>query len=127
MGRFSVLTLTDAAVGRIKEIMAVNPQAQGLIVDVKKGGCAGMEYVVSLMQDETSVGFDLVERDGARVFVAQGATLFLLGAEMDFEETTLRTGFIFNNPNQTSACGCGESIEIAPVSADRLEEMRRQA
>jgi len=127
MARFSVLTLTDAAVGRIREIMAAHPQARGIVIDVKKGGCAGMEYVISLMEQEVTTGFDLVERDGARVFVAQGATLFLLGTEMDFEVTTLRTGFVFNNPNQTSACGCGESIEITPVSADRLEEIRRQA
>jgi len=126
MGRFSVLTLTDAAVQRIQEILASKPRAQGLIVDVKKGGCAGMEYVIRLMQDEDPAGFDLVERDGARVFVAHAAALFLLGTRMDFEVTTLRTGFVFNNPNQTSACGCGESIEITPVSPSQLEEYRQQ-
>jgi len=127
MARFSVLTLTDRAVERIRQIMAANVQACGIAIDVKKGGCAGMEYVIDLMHEEPESGFDVVERDGARVFVAQAATLFLLGTEMDFEVTTLRNGFVFNNPNQTSACGCGESIEITPVPHERLEELRRQA
>jgi len=124
MGRFSVLTLTDAAVQRVCEIMAANAQAKGIIVDIKKGGCAGMEYVIRLCQDEDLSAFDVVERDGARVFVARTAALFLLGTQMDFEVTTLRTGFVFNNPNQTSACGCGESIEITPVAPEQLEAMR---
>jgi len=124
MGRFSVLTLTDRAVSRICEIMAANSDAQGIIVGVKKGGCAGMEYVIELMRDGEVKNFDLVEQDGARVFVAREAVLFLLGTQMDFEITTLRTGFVFNNPNQTSACGCGESVEIMPVSADRLAEIQ---
>jgi len=127
MGRFSVLSLTAAAVQRVKEIMAANEHAQGIVIDIKKGGCAGMEYVIGLMSEMPQTGFDLVEHDGARVFVAQGATLFLLGTEMDFEVTTLRAGFVFNNPNQISACGCGESIEITPVSAAKLEELRQQA
>jgi len=125
MGRFSVLTLTDRAISRIHEIMDINPDAQGIIVGVKKGGCAGMEYVIDLMRDaDDAKNFDLVEQDGARVFVAREAVLFLLGTQMDFEVTTLRTGFVFNNPNQTSACGCGESVEIMPISADRLAEMQ---
>jgi len=127
MGRFSVLTLTDGAAQRVREIMAANTQARGIVVDVKKGGCVGMEYVIGLMEGDDVSGFDLVEHEGARVFIARSATLFLLGTQMDFEVTTLRSGFVFNNPNQISACGCGESIEIVPVSPEKLEEMRGQA
>jgi len=127
MGRFSVLTLTQAAVQRVREIMAANAGARGIVVDVKKGGCVGMEYVISLMQSEDSSGFDKVEQDGAEVFVARAATLFLLGTQMDFEVTALRSGFVFNNPNQISACGCGESFEIAPVAPERVEALRQQA
>jgi len=121
MGRFSVLTLTDRAVVRVREIMQTNASARGILVGVKKGGCAGMEYTVDLVVEELP-GADVVKRDGARVFVAREAVLFLLGTEMDFEITALRTGFVFRNPNQTSACGCGESVEITPVSPDKLKQ-----
>lgn len=120
MGRFAVMTLTDAAVERVCEILAANPQAMGIRVGVKKGGCAGMEYTIALAE-EAKAGDDLIERDGARVYVAPEAVLFLLGTRMDFEVTTLRTGFVFNNPNQTSACGCGESVELTPVSQEALD------
>jgi len=124
MGRFSVLTLTSRAVSRIRDIMDMNPGAHGIIVGIKKGGCAGMEYVIELMRDQDGKNFDLVEQDGARVFVAREAVLFLFGTQMDFEVTTLRTGFVFNNPNQTSACGCGESVEITSIPADKLAELQ---
>ncbi|MFD2237734.1 Fe-S cluster assembly scaffold SufA [Aureimonas populi] len=112
MGRFSVLTMTDAAAARVREIVAAKgDEALGIRVGVKKGGCAGMEYTIGLAT-ESAPGEDSVEREGARVFVAPEAVLFLLGTEMDYEETTLRSGFTFRNPNQTSACGCGESVEL---------------
>jgi len=126
MGRFSILTLTDKAVARVREIMQADENARGIIVSVKKGGCAGMEYTIDLVTEELS-GIDIVEKDGARVFVAREAVLFLLGTEMDFEITILRTGFIFHNPNQTSACGCGESVEITPASPDMLEKKQKSA
>jgi iron-sulfur cluster assembly protein len=118
MGRFAVMTMTDAAAGRVREIMSANPDALGIRVGVKKGGCAGMEYAIDLAQ-EAKPREDLIEHEGAKVFVAPEAVLYLLGTQMDFETSALRTGFTFNNPNQTSACGCGESVEIkaAPVSA----------
>jgi len=124
MGRFSVLTLTDKAAGRIKEIMQANKDARGILVGLKKGGCAGMEYTIELVT-EALPGVDVVEKDGARVFVASEAVLFLLGTEMDFEMTTLRTGFVFRNPNQTSACGCGESVEIKPASLEILKQKQK--
>lgn len=123
MGRFSVLTLTDAAAARVSEIMASRDGAFGIRVGVKKGGCAGMEYTIDLVTEPKS-GDDCVERDGASVYIAPEAVLFLLGTQMDFEVSTLRTGFVFNNPNQTSACGCGESVELQPASAESLREIQ---
>ncbi|WP_185982702.1 Fe-S cluster assembly scaffold SufA [Aureimonas mangrovi] len=120
MGRFSVLTMTDAAASRVNAIVAgKGGDALGIRVGVKKGGCAGMEYTIDLATN-SKPGEDQVERDGARVFVAPEAVLFLLGTEMDYEETVLRSGFTFRNPNQTSACGCGESVELQKADLDAL-------
>jgi iron-sulfur cluster assembly protein len=119
LGRFAVMTMTDAAAGRVREIMSGNPDALGIRVGVKKGGCAGMEYAIDLAH-EAKPREDVIEHEGAKVFVAPEAVLYLLGTQMDFEVTSLRTGFTFNNPNQTSACGCGESVELAPASAAAL-------
>ncbi len=120
MGRFSVLTMTDAAAERVSDILAANPGNAGIRIGVKKGGCAGMEYSVELAS-EGKPREDMVEQGTARVFVAPEAVLYLLGTEMDFEESALRTGFTFKNPNQTSACGCGESVELMPADKSRLE------
>lgn len=120
MGRFAVMTMTDAAADRVKTIVASSGDgARGIRVGIKKGGCAGMEYTVDLVREANSKD-DVVERDGATVFVAPEAVLFLLGTEMDFEVTRLRSGFVFNNPNQTSACGCGESVELKPADLAAL-------
>ncbi|MHC1549288.1 Fe-S cluster assembly scaffold SufA [Phyllobacterium sp. K27] len=119
MGRFSVITLTDAAVSRVGEIVSTREGALGIRVGIKKGGCAGMEYTIDLVT-EAKPGDDVIEKNGSKVFVAPEAVLYLLGTEMDFEVTKLRTGFVFNNPNQTSACGCGESVELTPAKPDAL-------
>ncbi len=112
MGRFTVMSMTDTAADRVKAVLAAQGEgALGLRVGIKKGGCAGMEYTVDLAT-EAKPGEDSIEKDGARVFIAPEAVLFLLGTEMDYEETVLRSGFTFRNPNQTSACGCGESVEL---------------
>jgi len=122
MGRFEVMTLTDKAADRVKNLVAASKlPAVGLRIGIKKGGCAGMEYTVDLVSDSDSKD-DKVEKDGARVYVAPEAVLFLLGTEMDFETTTLRSGFVFNNPNQTSACGCGESVELKPADLQTLAD-----
>lgn len=126
MGRFAIMTLTDAAAERVREIQASHEDALGIRVGVKKGGCAGMEYTIALAE-EAKAGDDLIELDGAKVFVAPEAALFLLGTQMDFEVTTLRTGFVFNNPNQTSACGCGRSVELTPVSQEALDAAHNAA
>lgn len=121
MGRFAVMTLTDTAATRVRSLVSASAEgsALGLRVGVKKGGCAGMEYTIALATEQPARD-DVVERDGARVFVAPEAVLFLLGTEMDYEETVLRSGFVFKNPNQTSACGCGESVELTPASRELL-------
>lgn len=119
MGAFQVLTLTDAAGARVRDIMAGSDGAAGIRIGIKKGGCAGMEYTIDLVQ-EPDPKDDKVEADGATVFVDPGAVLFLLGTEMDFEVTKLRSGFVFNNPNQTSACGCGESVELTAANPAAL-------
>jgi len=118
MARFErpkVLTLTDAAAARVKQIMAGSPDpVAGLRVGVKKGGCAGMEYTMEYAQGQKPHE-DMVEDKGVKIFIEPKAILFLLGTEMDFKAETLTSGFVFNNPNQTSACGCGESVSITPV------------
>lgn len=123
MGKFAVIRLTDAAAARVREIVENRESAQGVRVGVKKGGCAGMEYTVDLVTEPKSAD-DHVEHAGAHVWVAPEAALFLLGTEMDFEVTKLRTGFVFNNPNQSSACGCGESVELQPADLKALAEAR---
>ncbi|MFC6488695.1 Fe-S cluster assembly scaffold SufA [Nitratireductor sp. GCM10026969] len=123
MGRFQVLTLTDAAARRVREIAETREGALGVRVGIKKGGCAGMEYTVDLVT-EPDPKDDHVEHEGAHVYVAPEAALFLLGTQMDFEVTRLRTGFTFKNPNQSSACGCGESVELKPADLKALAEAR---
>ncbi|MEP0944549.1 MAG: Fe-S cluster assembly scaffold SufA [Rhizobiaceae bacterium] len=123
MSRFAVITLTDAATERVAEIVAsAESEAQGIRVGVKNGGCAGMEYTVDLVT-EANPKDDKVEAGDHAVFIAPEAVLFLLGTQMDFEVTKLRSGFVFNNPNQTSACGCGESVTLVPAAppAETLE------
>ena len=122
--RFQVVSVTDRAAARVRDILAnAETPAEGIRIGVKKGGCAGMEYTVDLAR-EAAPGDDMVDIGGAKVFVNPQATLFLLGTEMDFEVSKLRTGFVFKNPNQTSACGCGESVEIKPAAPELLAEAR---
>ena len=120
---FEVITMTDKAAERVREIVDARDGARGVRVGIKKGGCAGMEYTVDLVT-EPDAKDDHVEHAGSHVWVAPEAALYLLGTEMDFEVTTLRTGFVFNNPNQSSACGCGESVELKPADLKALAEAR---
>jgi iron-sulfur cluster assembly protein len=121
---FAVMTMTGAAAARVKEIVANSgPDAKGLRVGIKKGGCAGMEYTINLVA-EANAKDDLIEFDGARVWIEPSAVLYLLGTQMDFETTQMRSGFTFVNPNQTSACGCGESVELKPADLAALAKQR---
>lgn len=126
MGRFAIISMTDKAAERVREIVADRDNAMGVRLGVKKGGCAGMEYTVDLVT-EPKAGDDHIEHAGANVWIAPEAALFLLGTQMDFEVTQLRTGFTFKNPNQSSACGCGESVELKPADLKALAEARASA
>jgi iron-sulfur cluster assembly protein len=121
----AIMTMTDAAADRVKEIVSARADegAKGVRVGIKKGGCAGMEYTVDLVT-EPDAKDDHIEHDGAHLWVDPAAMLYLLGTEMDFEVTKLRTGFVFNNPNESSACGCGESVELQPADLKQLAEAR---
>ena len=117
---FAVMTMTEAAASRVKAIVANSgPDAKGIRVGVKKGGCAGMEYAIDLVT-EPNAKDDHIEHEDAHVWIDPAAVLYLLGTRMDFETTTLRSGFTFHNPNQTSACGCGESVELKPADLAAL-------
>ncbi len=120
MSGFKVISLTDRAADRIKAIMAdAERPIAGLRVGVKNGGCAGMSYTMEYAEARKP-GEDVIEDRGVTVFIDPKAVLFLLGTEMDFQTTKLSSQFVFNNPNQTSACGCGESVAITPATPDRL-------
>ena len=118
-----VISLTDAAAARIREIMAQSSggdaPALGLRVGVKKGGCAGMEYTFEIAR-ALNTGDEVVSDKDATVVVDAKAVLFLLGTELDFKADRFSSTFVFNNPNQVSACGCGESVEIKPRSESVL-------
>jgi len=125
---FEVITVNTDAEKRIAEIMLKNPDADGIRIGVKNAGCAGMEYTVDLVTEPNAVD-DKVETGAGTVYVDPKAVLFLLGTELGFEVTKLKTGFVFNNPNQTSACGCGESVELKPaeMTPEMLREREMQA
>jgi iron-sulfur cluster assembly protein len=113
--RPQVMRLTDAAAMRIKDVMArADRPVAGVRVGVKNGGCAGMEYTMEYA-DSVKPSDEVVEDKGVKIMVDPKAVLFLLGTEMDYKTEKLSAQFIFNNPNQTSACGCGESVQLTPA------------
>lgn len=114
------MTLTDAAAQRIAEIMAKKPDVVALKLGVKKGGCAGMEYTMD-WADEIGQFDDVVEDKGVRLVIDPMAIMYLLGTEMDYQADKMSSGFVFNNPNQESACGCGESVNLVPAAASNFE------
>jgi len=115
--RPKAVTLTDRAAERVREIMANAEQAYiGLRVGVKNGGCAGQEYTFAYA-DAVQPLDEVVEDKGVTILIEPKAVLFLIGAEIDYETTKLASKFVFNNPNQTDACGCGESVTIVPAVA----------
>lgn len=119
------MTLTDTAATRVREIMAgSDKQIAGLRVGVKNAGCAGMEYTLDYAETADPLD-DVVEDHGVKLFIDPKAVLFLLGTEMDYKVDKLSSGFVFNNPNQTSACGCGESVAITPANEALLETFEK--
>lgn len=114
--RPKVVTLSDRAAERVKEIMAKADNAHmALRVGVKNGGCAGQEYVLEYA-DAVGPLDEVVEDKGVTILIEPKAVLFLVGTEIDYETTRLAAKFVFRNPNETDACGCGESVTIQPAS-----------
>jgi len=113
--RPKVVTLSDAAAARVREILAgADRPYKGLRVGVKNGGCAGQEYVLEYASAADPLD-EVVEDKGVTVLIEPKAVLFLIGTEIDYEESRLASKFVFRNPNQTDACGCGESVTISPA------------
>ncbi len=113
--RPQVMRLTDAAASRIKDVMArADKPVAGVRVGVKNGGCAGMEYTMEYAEAVTLTD-EVVEDKGVKILIDPKAVMFLLGTEMDYKTEKLSAQFIFKNPNQTSACGCGESVQLTPA------------
>jgi iron-sulfur cluster assembly protein len=114
--RPKIVTLTEAAAERVREIVAGGDKPY-LRVGVVNGGCAGMEYTLNYAAEPAPFD-ELVEDKGVNILVAADAVLFLLGSEIDYEVGRLSAKFVFRNPNQTDACGCGESVTIVPAKAE---------
>ena len=115
--RPKAVTLTDAAAERVQEIMSnADKPYIALRVGVKNGGCAGQEYTFAYAEQIEALD-EVVEDKGVTILIDPKAILFLIGSEIDYETTKLASKFVFRNPNQTDACGCGESVTIIPVSA----------
>jgi iron-sulfur cluster assembly protein len=113
--KFQVLSLTDVAAERVRDIVSRSDRpVAGLRVGVRNGGCAGMAYTLDYV-DAAKPGDEVVTDRGVTVYVDPKAVLFLLGTVMDYRESKLSSGFVFNNPNEISACGCGESVMLKPA------------
>ncbi len=109
----AIIKLSDNAASRIKEIMAnAEKDSIGIRVSVKTGGCAGMSYVMEYTK-ELNPNDEVIEDKGVKVFVDSAAVMYLLGTEMDYKIEELSSSFVFNNPNETERCGCGESFKIS--------------
>jgi len=113
--RPQVMRLTEAAAERIRALAAGSgKEIAGVRIGVKNGGCAGMEYTMEYAQARGPHD-ELVEDKGVKLLIDPTAVMFLLGTEMDYRADRMRSGFVFNNPNQTGACGCGESVSLKPA------------
>ena len=110
--REQIIKLSDNAAIRIKEIMSeAENSTVGVRVGVKSGGCAGMSYVMEYAKDIKD-NEEIIEEKGVKVFIDSAAVMYLLGTEMDFKKEKFSSQFVFNNPNETERCGCGESFKI---------------
>jgi iron-sulfur cluster assembly protein len=118
------MKLTERAADRIRAILAERGAGTaGLRIGVKKGGCAGMEYTMEWAAEQKPFD-EVVEHNGARVLIDPKAVMYLLGTEMDYKTDKLSSQFVFSNPNQTGACGCGESVNLAPAAKEKLEGLQ---
>jgi iron-sulfur cluster assembly protein len=108
----SIIKLSDNAASRIKEIMSSDEtNALGVRVSVKSGGCAGMSYVMEYSK-EINPNDEVIEDKGVKVYIDAAAVMYLLGTEMDYKKEDFSSTFVFNNPNETERCGCGESFKV---------------
>lgn len=114
--RPQVVSLTEAAAERVRDVMAKSEKPY-LRVGIKNGGCAGMEYVMAYADAPDPLD-EVVEDKGVKILVASNAILFLVGSVVDVENTKLHSKFVFKNPNETDACGCGESVTIVPATSE---------
>jgi iron-sulfur cluster assembly protein len=115
--RPKAVRLSDAAAARIQQIMAnADGKYAGVRVGVTNGGCAGMSYTMDYAETANALD-EVVEDKGVRIYIEPKAILFLIGTEMDFVREKFGARFVFNNPNQTAACGCGESVAITPAKS----------
>ena len=113
----NIITLTTAAVERVKSLIANSTEHGTMLrVGIEKGGCAGLHYSMEYVS-ETLAGDEVINQDDVTIVIDPKAILYLLGTEMDYVEDKFSSGFKFNNPNETSACGCGESVEITPIES----------
>lgn len=111
-----VVTLTDEAAARMSAIMANADETYiGVKIGVKNGGCAGMEYTMDYATEKAPLD-EVVENNGIQILIDPKAILFLLGTQIDYVTEKMSSRFVFNNPNQTDACGCGESVTIIPAA-----------
>lgn len=115
MQKSNILTLTPKAIERIRYLVNQSSRQDNILrVGIEKGGCAGLTYSMDYIS-EIKEGDEIVDQDDIRVVIDPKAILYLLGTEMDYVEDKFSSGFKFNNPNEVSACGCGESVEIVPL------------
>ena len=108
-----IITVSDIAVKQIKKIIInAGTKVEGIIVDVDKSGCSGYAYKLDYAKNIDPLKYEVIEKDGIKIFIEPKATMFLIGSEMDYSTDKLSSRFVFNNPNEKSTCGCGESFNI---------------
>ncbi len=117
--KFDIITITDRAADRIKEIISSDENVLGIRISIKNAGCVGVSYVVEKVY-EVNENDDHIRSHNVDIYIDKKATLYLLGTEMDYEVKKLSSGFVFNNPNQTDECGCGLSVQLKKADLEKL-------
>ena len=108
-----IISISDQAAIQIKKILSASPEnVNGIIVGVDKSGCSGYAYKIEYATSDNMINYELIESKGVKVYIDPKATMFLIGSEMDYSKDKLSSRFVFNNPNEKSSCGCGESFNI---------------
>jgi len=108
-----IISISDQAAIQIKKILSLSPDnVKGIIIGVDKTGCSGYAYKIDYATNDNSLNYDLIESKGVKVYVEPTAIMFLVGSEMHYSKDKLASRFVFNNPNEKSSCGCGESFTI---------------